>query len=146
MAHSKKALSRNGTSDLGGTNQTNFYFYSTNSTLAEMIAAGYFNDSRKTVKANDIVRAVYDKDGTPGFAVIRFATVPSTGNVTVELEALGAASFAALTEDSGAIGGTNDGDLPDLSGSPAGTDAAIITALIAAVRELATRVNALTGS
>lgn len=145
MAHSKKALSRNGTSDLGGTNQTNFYFYSTNHTLAEMIAAGYFNDSRKTVKVNDIVRAVYDKDGTAGFAILRFTAVPSTGNVTVEVESVGVSGFAALTEDSGAIGGTNDGDLPALTGSPAGTDAAIITALIASVRELATRVNALTG-
>lgn len=53
-----------------------------------------------------------------------------------------AAVVAALTENGGAIGGTNDGNLPDLSGSPAGTDAAFITALIAAVRELAAKQNA----
>lgn len=52
-------------------------------------------------------------------------------------------NVADLTENSGAIGGTNDGDLPDLSGSPAGTDAAFVTALIAAVRELAADNNAL---
>ena len=45
-------------------------------------------------------------------------------------------AVADLTEDSGAIGGTNDGDIPDLT-TPS---AALNTA---AVRELATTVNAL---
>lgn len=41
---------------------------------------------------------------------------------------------AALTENAGAIGGTNDGDLPDLTTPDANSNAA-------AVRELATKVN-----
>lgn len=47
-------------------------------------------------------------------------------------------ALAKLTENAGAIGGTNDGNLPDLSGTPATSD------LVAAIRELATRVNSLT--
>ncbi|MCA1241869.1 hypothetical protein LC092_05430 [Stappia stellulata] len=88
MAHSKKALSRIATSDLGLTNQTDTYVYSTNDTLAETIAAGYFNDSRKTVKPGDVVFALIDKDGTPSHAVIRFVAVPATGDVTVALESV----------------------------------------------------------
>jgi hypothetical protein len=58
-----------------------------------------------------------------------------------ELVTLSAASgavsaIADLTEDGGAIGGTSDGDLPDLS-----TPGAVVNT--AAVREVAERVNAL---
>jgi len=49
------------------------------------------------------------------------------------------AAVADLTENSGAIGGTNDGDLPDLSSPDAAGNAA-------AVRELATTVNGLLAS
>jgi hypothetical protein len=48
-------------------------------------------------------------------------------------------AVADLTEDGGAIGGTNDGDIPDLT-TPS---AALNTA---AVRELATTVNTLLAS
>jgi hypothetical protein len=56
-----------------------------------------------------------------------------------ELVSLAAASGAVtaiddLTEDSGAIGGTNDGDLPDLTTPSASLNAE-------AARELATRIN-----
>jgi hypothetical protein len=46
----------------------------------------------------------------------------------------GSTTIADLTENSGAIGGTNDGDLPDLTTPSAALNAA-------SVRELATRVN-----
>jgi hypothetical protein len=60
----------------------------------------------------------------------------STGAELVTLaKASGAsAAIAALTENSGAIGGTNDGDLPDLTTPSAAGNTA-------AVRELATHVN-----
>lgn len=50
------------------------------------------------------------------------------------------ADAAALTENSGAIGGTNDGDLPALV-DPAGDSGASV---IAGIRENATAINALT--
>jgi hypothetical protein len=56
--------------------------------------------------------------------------------VTLNAESGAVTAIADLTEGSGAIGGTNDGDLPDLA-SP---DAAKNTA---AVREVAVRVNEL---
>lgn len=86
MAHNKKALSRYATSDLGGTNQTNFYVYSSNDTAAEVLANGYFNDSRKTIKPGDVIKAVVDKDGTPDVLLILVDTVPSTGDVTTSAE------------------------------------------------------------
>lgn len=48
----------------------------------------------------------------------------------------GSTVIADLTENSGAIGGTNDGDLPDLTTPSAALNAE-------SVRELATRVNEL---
>ncbi|MBO6893397.1 MAG: hypothetical protein JJ866_15750 [Roseibium sp.] len=86
MAHNKKALSRYATSDMGGQNQTNFYKYSTDSTAAEVLADGFFNDSRKTLKAGDVITAVVDKDGTPDILTILVDTVPSTGDVTTSAE------------------------------------------------------------
>ena len=86
MAHSVKALSRFATSDMGRTNQTDTYVYSTNDTLAELVAAGYFNDSRKTLKAVDVIMAVADKDGTASHVVLLVTASPATGNVTVSAQ------------------------------------------------------------
>ncbi|MAA97408.1 MAG: hypothetical protein CMN87_18215 [Stappia sp.] len=86
MAHSVKALSRFATSDMGRTNQTDTYVYSTNDTLAELVAAGYFNDSRKTLKAGDVIMAVADKDGTASHVVLLVTASPATGNVTVSAQ------------------------------------------------------------
>ena len=54
--------------------------------------------------------------------------------VTLAAESGAVTAIADLTEGAGAIGGTNDGDLPDLSSPDAAKNAA-------AVRELATRTN-----
>jgi len=51
-------------------------------------------------------------------------------------QAANIADAVALTEDSGAIGGTNDGDIPALGSPDAATNAA-------AIREVATTVNTL---
>uniref|UniRef100_UPI003BAD57F7 hypothetical protein n=1 Tax=Stappia sp. TaxID=1870903 RepID=UPI003BAD57F7 len=86
MAHSVKALSRFATSDMGRTNQTDTYVYSTNDTLAELVAAGYFNNSRTTLKAGDVIMAVADKDGTASHVVLLVTASPATGNVTVSAQ------------------------------------------------------------
>ncbi|MEZ4714297.1 MAG: hypothetical protein R3A44_44365 [Caldilineaceae bacterium] len=52
------------------------------------------------------------------------------------------ADAVALTENSGAIGGTNDGDLPDLSSPDAAGNAAAIRELATAVNTLTTKLNA----
>jgi uncharacterized protein (DUF58 family) len=54
--------------------------------------------------------------------------------VTLAASSGAVTAIADLTENSGAIGGTNDGDLPDLTTPSAALNAA-------AARELATRVN-----
>ena len=56
--------------------------------------------------------------------------------VTLTAESGAVTAIADLTEGSGAIGGTNDGDLPDLASPDA-------TKNTAAVREVAVRVNEL---
>ena len=56
--------------------------------------------------------------------------------VTLIAESGAVTAIADLTENAGAIGGTNDGDMPDLT-----TPGAVVNT--AAVRELAVRVNEL---
>lgn len=52
-------------------------------------------------------------------------------------------TVSVLTENSGAIGGTNDGDLPDIGTVGGGYTQAEVVAIRDAVRELAAKVNAL---
>lgn len=51
------------------------------------------------------------------------------------------ATVSQLTENSGAIGGTNDGDLPDISTVSGTYTQAEVVAIRDAVRELAAKVN-----
>lgn len=48
----------------------------------------------------------------------------------------------ALTENAGSIGGTNDGDLPDLSSPDASINAAAIRECATAINTLTTKLNA----
>lgn len=76
----------------------------------------------------------------PGSSEGLIFELDDSGNLSFKLMSdgseLGSTVIADLTEDGGAIGGTSDGDLPDLTtpGAAANT---------ASVRELATRINAL---
>lgn len=74
---------------------------------------------------------VVDFDG----ANVSFSLMSDGSELVTLAAASGAAgAIADLTEDGGAIGGTSDGDLPDLT-----TPGAVVNT--AAVRELAERVN-----
>jgi hypothetical protein len=120
------------------------WHYVTNDTKAVVETDGYFDSEDEVMATGDAIIVIYDIDGTMSGRI--YAVTKATGDialtgVTADQAALG--GIAPLTENSGAIGGTNDGDLPALTGSPAGTDAAIITALIAAVREIAAKQNVL---
>lgn len=53
------------------------------------------------------------------------------------------ADATALTENSGAIGGTNDGNLPDLSSADAAANAAAVREVATAVNTLTTKLNAI---
>lgn len=57
-------------------------------------------------------------------------------------QAANIADAVALTENSGAIGGTNDGDLPDLTTPDAAGNAAAVRELATAVNTLTTKLNA----
>ncbi|GCA49300.1 hypothetical protein KGO5_01743 [Sinorhizobium sp. KGO-5] len=83
MAHRVRDLRRRTTISIPGQRQITFSDYATTHTKAEVLAAGFFNDSRDNVTVGSIIDAVVDIDGTPEYVRIRFATVPATGNVTV---------------------------------------------------------------
>src|SRR5690606_17914044 len=96
------------------------------------------------MNTGDILLVSYDVDGAEGCAM--YMVTATTGDIALTRGSANGAAIAALgalTENGGAIGGTNDGDLPALTGTASGTDAAIVTALQASVRELAAKVNAL---
>ncbi|MEW5422660.1 DUF2190 family protein [Amorphus sp. 3PC139-8] len=97
----------------------------------------------KVAAGNSLIgAAVADAANPTDYGMVRLngTTADPSGAITQ------AAAVADLTEDGGAIGGTNDGDLPDVSGTASGTDAAIVTALQATVRELAAKQNELQGA
>ena len=83
MAHVKSQLRRSNSITLTGNVKVHTFDYATNHTKAEMIAAGYFNDSRAALSKASIINAVFDVDGAPGYARLLVTTVPATGNITV---------------------------------------------------------------
>lgn len=91
-------------------------------------------DLRKQVYASaDGTFTLTASTNTPVGRVVRYETGTT---VIVEFDATnGIGLVASLTENAGAIGGTNDGNLPDLSAADA--------TLAAAIREVATKLNEL---
>lgn len=66
------------------------------------------------------------------YGAAKAPAVPKSDDATTEGD---------LTEDGGDVGGTNDGDLPDLSGDGTGTDATLVDRNRDAIRELAAKIN-----
>lgn len=84
MAHVKTRLVSAGKPVmLSNTRIVRFFNYATDNTKAEVLTAGFFNDSRGDLSVNSIINAVVDCDGTPEYVRIKVATVPTTGNITV---------------------------------------------------------------
>lgn len=87
MPVNKRNLTSAGRSvSLSNTRVVKFFNYATDETLAEVTAAGYFNDVRADVSLNSIVHCVVDCDGTPNYATLRFTAVPATGDVTCAID------------------------------------------------------------
>lgn len=86
MAHRPRDLRRRTTISIPGQRQIMFFDYATVDTAAEVQAAGFFNNSRDNITKDSIVDAVVDINGTPARIVLRFATVPATGDVTVVVD------------------------------------------------------------
>jgi hypothetical protein len=83
MAHVPAQLRRSNSLTLAGNVKVHFFNYATNHTKAEVVTAGYFNDSRPALTKSSVIDAVVDVDGTPEYVRILVATVPATGNITV---------------------------------------------------------------
>lgn len=83
MAHMPRQLRRSNSITLAGNVMIHTFDYATNHTKAEVLTAGYFNESRAALSKSSIINAVVDVDGTPEYVRIMLATVPASGNVTV---------------------------------------------------------------
>lgn len=68
---------------LSPTKYIRFLTYATNDTKAEVLTAGYFNNARADLSVGSKIEAEVDCDGTQETVIMRVATVPPTGNVTV---------------------------------------------------------------
>ncbi|MGG7535351.1 hypothetical protein [Rhizobium sp. 12,4] len=92
MAHDPLALRRYNSIALSGGRKVGFYNYATDDTAAEMVAAGYFNNSRVALSVGSVIDAVVDVDGTPDNIRVRVTAVPTSGNVTVAYDGTAAGS------------------------------------------------------
>lgn len=126
---------------VAGSNR-NLHVYITNDDAAALETSDYFLGIYNRLKVGDVLIASIDLDGSRNVRMYVFDTVSSAG-VTLVRETTAVtgdqSAVALLTENSGVIGGTNDGDLPDLSSPDAATNAA-------AIREVAAKVNAIQAS
>ncbi|TYC65658.1 hypothetical protein FMN63_25070 [Stappia sp. BW2] len=117
----------------------NIHAYITNDDAAGVETTDYFLTLYDRLKIGDVIFCSLDLDGTPTVRLY-VVTASSASSVTIARETSvvtgDQTAIAALTENAGAIGGTNDGDLPDLSSPDAATNAA-------AIREVAAKLNAL---
>uniref|UniRef100_UPI003BA880C1 hypothetical protein n=1 Tax=Stappia sp. TaxID=1870903 RepID=UPI003BA880C1 len=135
-----RTLDHIGTTDasLAGSNRA-LHAYVTDDAAAQVETSDYFLTLHDRLKVGDILVASLAKATTPSVRVY-VVTASSSSTVTISRETSAVTgdqtAVAALTENAGAIGGTNDGDLPDLSSPDAATNAA-------AIRELAAVVNAI---
>lgn len=107
-------------------------------TISAVEVASYFNDRlvSDTMKTGDVL-VVKASNATRAYAMTVSGTAVTLGGPPNQ-----AAVVAALTENASAIAGSNDGDLPDLSGNPSAYSSALMIAVVAAARENATKINA----
>ncbi|MCC4243422.1 hypothetical protein [Stappia indica] len=133
-----RTLDHIGTTDasVAGSNRT-LHAYVTDDTAAQVETSDYFLSLYERLKVGDVLIATMAKATTPTVRIYVFNAV-SSSSVTISRDTNAVTgdqtAVAALTENAGAIGGTNDGDLPDLSSADAATNAA-------AIREVAAKLN-----
>lgn len=81
----------------------NRWAYADTDTLAAMLTAGYFNDLRARAKVNDLMEITALADGVGESTLVRFTSVPSSGNVLVvtddDQKSVGAARAVVPTAD-----------------------------------------------
>lgn len=86
MALNLRSLTRVATSPYGtAPAKVNFYAYASADAMATILAPGYFNNARDILKANDIIQVVALATGAGDHAQVKMASVPSSGNVLVEM-------------------------------------------------------------
>lgn len=91
MAYAASGLRRmayGGFLDTAGAAPVTYHSYVTNDTLAQIIAANYFDSAYQRLSVGDIVWAHVDMDGTPDVTMLR-VTVSSSAGVTVVQESAG---------------------------------------------------------
>lgn len=86
MAHNRRSLALFYSVPYGsGGAKVNFFVCGSADAAATILAAGYFNDDRSKLQANDIILAVAAAGGTGDFLMLRVTSSPASGNVLTEL-------------------------------------------------------------
>jgi hypothetical protein len=93
----KRSLIRVATVPIEPGTKVNFYKFATKSSVATVIADGYFNFARDYLKKNDVIDCMCAADSTGDMVTVRLASVPSSGDVTVAMSS----GVEALTDNSG---------------------------------------------
>jgi hypothetical protein len=82
MAFTAASLTKMGDSMVSAGVVQNCYFYATADAAATVVAAGYFNAARNTLRKGDVILAAQVINGTPAYTTYILTAVPATGNVT----------------------------------------------------------------
>jgi len=91
-----------------------------------------YNTKVRTLQGGDVLEIA-----TGGELRLSGGSITASGS-----QAANIADATALTENGGAIGGTNNGDLPDLASPDATSNAAAVREVAAKVNTLVTKLNA----
>lgn len=84
MAFAIRSLTRTATVPVASGRNFNSYAYATDDAVATVIAAGYFNAARSTLKVNDQIDSVCVHNGTGDRVSVLVTAVPADpGNITV---------------------------------------------------------------
>lgn len=75
------------TSDLvafaNGSKTRRLHYYATNDTLANLVAANYFDSAYKQFAVGDLILCALDLDGTPATQLLAVTAISAAGVVTV---------------------------------------------------------------
>lgn len=83
MAHQPRQLRRYNSIVLSGNRKIHFFNYASDHTRAEIVTAGYFNESRSALSVGSVIDLAIDVDGAISSGRLRVTAVPASGNVTV---------------------------------------------------------------
>lgn len=83
MALDLQSLSRLGSTPLAASDANSLYLYATNDTVANLIAANYWNNATKRLRKGDVIIASCVNSGTPTCTALVVTSADNAAVVTV---------------------------------------------------------------